>query len=558
MCNAVLPLKTGELDINSTAILAPCGCQSIDWTMADTTRIGVAAIAALISISLTVIYRITRGGSVKLPPGPPGLPIIGNLFDIAKEDDPFPWADHLERFGPISSVSVFGKTVVVLNDLQTAIDLLDQRSTVYSGRPIFTFAGEMIGWDKQMIMSQNGPHFRYMRRLLKSYIGTKSAITAFEHLQETETRVFLLRELTKTDTLIPNLRLTAGAIALRISHGYSIETDKPDPLVGLVQTAAKEFYIATRPGAWLVDTFPILKHIPDWTPGAYFKRVGRLYFKHNMEQAGRPHAFVKRSMAIGDVYPSFTSNMLLEPGLDEERETAIKWAANSIYGGGTDPSVAALSTFFLLMIIHPDIQQRAREELDSVVGTQRLPSFSDRPKLTYVDALVKELLRWHPVGRIGIPHRAVQEDIYKGYRIPKDSVILPHMWNFTRDPSIYADPSVFNPSRFLPEGSRKPELDPNSFIFGFGRRACPGQDFANASMFITVSMTLSVFLVCKGKDANGVEIAPGLDFNIGTVCHPKPYPYELKCRSPEAEALIRSVTELDEMKQWRGGNGVEL
>ena len=59
-----------------------------------------------------------------------------------------------------------------------------------------------------MIMSQNGPHFRYMRKLLKSYIGTKSAIAAFEHLQETETRLFLLRELTRTDVLIPNLRLS--------------------------------------------------------------------------------------------------------------------------------------------------------------------------------------------------------------------------------------------------------------------------------------------------------------------------------------------------------------
>jgi hypothetical protein len=89
-------------------------------------------------------------------------------------------------------------------------------------------------------------------------------------------------------------------------------------------------------------------------------------------------------------------------------------------------------------------------------------------------------------------------------------------------------------------------------------------------------MTLSVFLVCPGKDANGVEIEPKCEFNIGTVwwvcsvflfdialmyavnSHPKPYPYELKCRSPEAEMLIRSIADSDEVKQWRSGNGVEL
>jgi len=107
-------------------------------------------------------------------------------------------------------------------------------------------------------------------------------------------------------------------------------------------------------------------------------------------------------------------------------------------------SVAALSTFFMLMILHPDIQDKARAELDKVVGTRRLPTFQDRPNLPYIEALIKELLRWHPVGRIGtniirlsvpdayavsgIPHRCVEEDVFNGYRIPKDAIILPHMW----------------------------------------------------------------------------------------------------------------------------------
>ncbi|KAK7464930.1 hypothetical protein VKT23_006138 [Stygiomarasmius scandens] len=511
----------------------------------------------LACVAATIYYRQRKG--LRLPPGPPGIPIVGNLFDFPEENDPFPWKEHLELYGPISSVSTFGKTVVIVNDRQTAIDLMNQRSIVYSGRPIFTFAGELISWDQQMILSQNNPHFQSMRKLLKSFIGTKSAIVAFEHLQETETRLFLLRMLRKSGELIPNIRLTAGAIALRISHGYTIDTDitKDDPLVDLIQTAAKEFYIATRPGAWMVDIFPWLKYVPDWATFVPFKRAGAIFRAHNLEQANRPLDFVKREMEQGNAYPSFTSAMLSEVSSNpqDNSEHHIKWAANSIYGGGTDPSVAALSTFFMLMILHPDIQDKARAELDKVVGTRRLPTFQDRPNLPYIEALIKELLRWHPVGRIGIPHRCVEEDVFNGYRIPKDAIILPHMWNYTRDPSTYSRPSEFRPERFLGE---EPELDPNSFIFGFGRRACPGQDFANAHMFITIVLVLSVFHIKKGKDTNGNEINVKPEFNIGTVCHPKHFPYTLECRSAEAEELIRSISDSEEFKQREGGNRIAV
>ncbi|KAG6910303.1 hypothetical protein DXG01_011700 [Tephrocybe rancida] len=442
--------------------------------------------------------------------------------------------------------------------LMTSVELLDKRSSIYSGRPIFPFAGGLVGWDQQMIMAQYGDHFRTMRKLLKSYLGSPSAITSFRHIQELETRYFLARILDDPANLLSHIRLTAGAISLRISHGYTIETDKPDPLVNLVEIAAKDFYLATMPGAWLVDIFPILNYLPRWIP---FKRAAALYRSHNFEQSDRPHRFVKDRMRAGDGLPSFTSDMM-SAGPDEATERAVKFAATAIYGGGSDPAVAALSTFILLMILHPDAQKRARDELDSVVGTKRLPNFDDRPRLPYLEALLKEVLRWHTTGRIGkvfvsgttftlgwlnlpsgIPHRAIQDDIYNGYLIPKDSIILPHMWNITRDPQLYSDPSEFRPERFLTGEGRTPELDPNTYMFGFGRRACPGKDFANANMFITLAMILAAFEINKGKDENGVTIEPRCEFEGGTVSHPLPFAYTLKPRSSETEYLIRTVVE---------------
>lgn len=86
-------------------------------------------------------------------------------------------------------------------------------------------------------------------------------------------------------------------------------------------------------------------------------------------------------------------------------------------------------TFFLMMTLHPDVQQRAQHELDRVVGLQRLPQFSDRNSLPYISAVIKECLRLHPVGPLGLPHRATREDIYKDqYFIPKGSIVIGNSW----------------------------------------------------------------------------------------------------------------------------------
>ncbi|KAG5352963.1 hypothetical protein C0989_011606 [Termitomyces sp. Mn162] len=310
-------------------------------------------IPAILAISLVLagllISFVCKARRSPLPPGPRGWPIVGNIFNLPPRGDPLPWLG--------------------------------------------------VGWDQQLILAQYGDHFRAMRKMMKTYLGSPSAITNFRHIQELETRYFLTRILDDPANLISHIRWTAGAISLRISHGYIIETDQPDPLVDLVETAAKDFYAITMPGAWLVDIFPIMKYLPDWMP---FKQAAATYRSHNLEQTERPHSFVKNRMRAGTELPSFTSDMM-STGPDEATEHAVKYAATAIYGGASDTTVAALSAFMLLMLLYPDVQKRARDELDSVVGNKRLPNFDDRPSLPYLEATMKEVMRWHSTGRIVCP-----------------------------------------------------------------------------------------------------------------------------------------------------------
>jgi cytochrome P450 len=102
-----------------------------------------------------------------------------------------------------------------------------------------------------------------------------------------------------------------------------------------------------------------------------------------------------------------------------------KWSATSLYGGGADTTVSALSTFFLAMALFPDVQKRAQEEIDRVVGPSRLPVSSDKPNLPFIWATVQETHRWHPVVPMSIPHASSSENVIRGYRIPKGAVLLP-------------------------------------------------------------------------------------------------------------------------------------
>lgn len=85
-------------------------------------------------------------------------------------------------------------------------------------------------------------------------------------------------------------------------------------------------------------------------------------------------------------------------------------------------------TFFLAICVFPEVQKKVKEEIDSVIGSSRLPVSADRDKLPYVMAVMKETHRWHPIGPMGLPHASTAEDTYRGYRIPKGAIMIPNTW----------------------------------------------------------------------------------------------------------------------------------
>jgi len=255
------------------------------------------------------------------------------------------------------------------------------------------------------------------------------------------------------------------------------------------------------------------------------------------ETQGRTLPAVKEQVTQGVAVPSFTSALIENnPNPTPEEEDIYKWASTGFYSAGADTTVSAISSFFLAMVLYPDVQKKAREEIDRVVGSKCLPSFADRPNLPYVEALLKEVLRWNTVAPLALPHRSIQDDIYDGYFIPAGSILFANTWGIFRDPELFTAPEVFRPERFLVDNA----LDPRSFAFGYGRRICPGQHLADSSLYLTVVSTLSLFEITNAIDKEtGLPIVPLPNYKPGVICHPEAFECLIKPRYSDADILAQ-------------------
>ncbi|KAF5387612.1 hypothetical protein D9615_000087 [Tricholomella constricta] len=407
--------------------------------------------------------------SAPLPPGPKGLPLIGNILDMPSEQEWLTFARWGEEWGDICSVTVLGQPLIILNSAKAAYEMLDKKSPIYSDRPVLQMGGNLVGWKNTLVLLPYGDRFRRFRRLFHGVIGSRASMKKFSIIEEFETHRFLRRVLTKPGDLASHVRHTAGAIILRISHGYEVKESR-DPFIELADQATEQFSLATAPGGYLVDSLPVLCHVPTWFPGAGFRRTAKLWAATLVEMVEQPHDFVKRQMAAGVAPISFTSSLLEGKSINAEEEFDIKWSSASLYSGGADTTVSAIHSFFLAMALYPEVARKAQAELDAVVGNDRLPTFEDRPHLPYLDALTKEVLRWNAVVPTGVPHRVMQDDIHNGYFIPEGALVIANVWKLTHDPAVYANPDVFNPDRFIATENRSAEADPRNVCFGFGRR----------------------------------------------------------------------------------------
>lgn len=278
-----------------------------------------------------------------------------------------------------------------------------------------------------------------------------------------------------------------------------------DPLVDLAERSIQSVSVAAIPGAFWVDFVPWLKYVPSWVPGAGFRRKAKEWKELALAMVEKPYEKAKQNISEGNYRPSFVSysleKMRNESSSLYRNEWDIQSVAGIVYAGGSNTSLSALASFFLVMLKHPEIQNKAQAEIDQVLKGS-LPTFENQESLPYVTAIVKEVLRWKAVAPLGIPHCLISEDVHKGHRIPAGSMVIANQWSMLYDEEIYPDPANFKPERFLKDGKLDSVArDPALIAFGFGRRICPGRYYS--LIWITVASILATMDITKAVDQEG-------------------------------------------------------
>ncbi|EEB90551.1 hypothetical protein MPER_11223 [Moniliophthora perniciosa FA553] len=190
------------------------------------------------------------------------------------------------------------------------------------------------------------------------------------------------------------------------------------------------------------------------------------------------------------------------------------------------------------MANNPQCQERAQREIDAVVGADRLPSFEDRKAMPYVEAIYREVMRWHPAIPLGVPHVLTEDDTYNGYHLPQGCTISANIWAMTHDERVYAEPYRFKPERFF-DADGKLNNDDAVLAFGFGRRICVGKHFAEAALWLTIASVLTRFKISREKDAQGneIEIPEAYSDGPGQFSYPLPFRCSISPRNTEVVLL---------------------
>ncbi|KAI0042144.1 cytochrome P450 [Auriscalpium vulgare] len=361
---------------------------------------------------------------------------------------------------------------------------------------------------------------------------------------ENKAREFVKRLLLEPDDFVKHIQLLAGGSMIAIAYGQDVQNED-DELLQSARAASNTVSVSLLPGGFLVNDLPFLRHIPAWVPYLSYGPIARDAYNAGHIDRYRPWNTVKDELVNGTAQPSVAREELLEhQPFDPGDEFNIAGAIGTMFAGGADTIISVHRTFFLMLALYPDVQTRAQAEIDAVIGRERLPSFSDRASLPYIEAMCKEILRWRVAVPIGVPHATSEDDIFEGYFIPKGTLVIANAWSILHDPAVYPDPETFNPERFLTDDGQFKDDLALSVAFGGGKRICPGRFLAESTLFMSTATVLSACTVGRKDDSKYGPLESNEHIGNGVVCSPQPFSCTIVPRSKKAAEMVMSaVTE---------------
>ncbi|KAG1829919.1 cytochrome P450 [Suillus variegatus] len=439
-----------------------------------------------------VKQRYQAARRLPLPPGPPGRWLLGNT--MPKSYAPFQFARWTEQYGPVFSFKQGHRIFVVIGRHQAAVDIMEKEGANVADRPRSISVQETLSGGFRMPLEDSNEKLRRTRnRVLHANLQPKVAET-YEPMQTRHAKNLVLDVLNDPKNHERHAMRYSASVIMSFTYGKITPTSYTDPEVVSVNRLSARFGQAMKPGAYLVDSYPILRFVPGYLSQLKAWHKEELAFYNGQLDA------VRRQMRDGTASPSFARFILEHQKQYQLEDKELGYLAGVMFGAGSDATASAITFMMMAAATHTDAQARVQEELDHVVGRTRLPTFADQEMLPQVTAFMLESLRWRPVNIGGFPHRASKDVIWNNYLIPAGATVIGNHWAIANDPEVFPEPQTFNPQRWIDDAGRV-RGDLRFFTFGFGRRVCPGQHLASRSIFINTALILWAFHLSENPAA---------------------------------------------------------
>ncbi|KAL5352910.1 hypothetical protein ACLOAV_002858 [Pseudogymnoascus australis] len=437
--------------------------------------------------------------------------------------------------------------MIVLCDRKAIHALLDKKGNIYSDRP-HTYVGDLVTGGDMIALHQMDNLWREKRKVVAHNFSPKQLDEKHFKVQEAEAAMLMSDLLIDPKGFYNHVRRYTASVASVLVFGHRGPTFESFWAHGVYDVMSK-WTEAMEPGANPpVDEYPFLKMIPKQF--AFWKKRAIAAGETMDAVWSEAVARVEKRRMAGDRRDCITDNLLDQWGKDNMPMT--QHGFNNMVGelveGAADTTAAQLLTLVMAFAKFPRVQIQARKEIDAVCGVERSPQWSDFKSLPYINAIVKEGMRWRPVAVTGSPHRVREDDEYEGMLIPKDATIIVPVWALHHSDE-YEDDDSFIPERY----AKHPKLandyagssdweNRDHYGYGAGRRICPGMHLAERNMWRIAAKLLWAFDFAEPLDPKtGMTIPIDADaYNRGILQAPLPFNVTITPRSTQHIAAIKS------------------